>query len=560
MIWRQFRLLARNRVQAMLDAALFSRAADPIQFAIWVAAFVATLPFLFAAQQTFTYTVLRNAEPAIVERVLFEHRLFFVTYAMLAAAFVTSLTWEALFPNVEDLDIVGTLPVTPATFSAAYLAAALGAGAAFTLATTLPGAFLFSLIAGNHFGLVAAPRAFAGHVAATLLAGVWTMAIGLTLRGACAVLFGARLALRLGSLLQLMTITALGAVLFFLPGLLRTFAPAMLAGHPPAVAAPLLWFAGLFFWIAGTTRTLLAVEAIAGLLNTLLALGVVAAVYVLPAALVRRRAFSARDHQRASGVSSVARVAASAVAPSRPARAVFAFAITSLLRSRRHAVILATHLGLAVACVLITLLATVFRRGVVTGEASAPMLMLPLFALFFVVLGLRAAFAVPTELDANWTFRITALRCADATAAVRAALLALGVLPCVLLGVALFAALAWPADVIARVAALQAATGIALVEAAISSWNRVPFASAHTADPETVRTGWLLGGLAVVGFAWLGALFQLAAAWSTAGTLIYLATAAFAAAAAHVTRRRNDRLATPQFDSDDAALQTLNLS
>ncbi len=157
--WRQFALLSRDRVRAMLDAALFSRDADPVQFALWVGALVTAIPFAFAIQQTFTYATLRTASPDTVELVLFTHRLFFVVYSMLAAALVAALTWEALFPSAEDLDAIGVLPVRPRTLAAAYLASALVAGAAFCAATGLPAAFVFALVASVDAGIVAVPRA-----------------------------------------------------------------------------------------------------------------------------------------------------------------------------------------------------------------------------------------------------------------------------------------------------------------------------------------------------------------------------------------------------------------
>ena len=84
-------------------------------------ALVATPPAFFAARQVLTYTALGNAPIEVVEQVALGHRLFFVVYGMLAAALLAALTWEALFPDGRDQEIVGVLPVRPHTFAAARL-------------------------------------------------------------------------------------------------------------------------------------------------------------------------------------------------------------------------------------------------------------------------------------------------------------------------------------------------------------------------------------------------------------------------------------------------------
>src|SRR5215207_9703921 len=90
--WRQFRLLSRDAVRQLLDTALFSRDADPAEFAIWMMAFVATPTAFFAMQQFRTFAGLHNAPAEVVEQVSLGLRLFFVTYGMLAAALLAAIT------------------------------------------------------------------------------------------------------------------------------------------------------------------------------------------------------------------------------------------------------------------------------------------------------------------------------------------------------------------------------------------------------------------------------------------------------------------------------------
>jgi hypothetical protein len=477
----------------MLDAALFSRDADPVQFALWVGALVTAIPFVVAIQQTFTYATLRAAPPDVVALVLFTHRLFFVVYGMLAAALVAALSWEALFPAAEDLDVIGVLPVRPRTIAAAYLGAAVTSGTIFCAATALPAAFIFSLVAGTVSGILSVPRAFAGHAIATSAASLFVLLVLLGVRGACAVVVGTRFSARLGTLLQLVTIVSLAGVLFFLPGVVGTLAPAMLDdGNAPAIAVPALWFVGLFSAIAGTSRAFLSTEGLTGLVALFTTALVVIAIYLAPAALVRRRAMELRERARANRLTMAARVVAGTVLRSPVSRAIFVFATASISRSRRHLLLLASYVGFGIAVLLITILATIVRHDMSLDRPAISLVSLPLALMFFLVIGLRSACAVPTDIAANWLFRLADPGARRATSATRACLLLYGVAPPMLLALLAELARGWSLHVIVPLCAVQAAAGVFLVECVLYRWTKVPFASAHAADPETVRSGWVV--------------------------------------------------------------------
>ncbi len=558
--WRQFRILSRDRMRAMLDAALFSRDTDPVQFALWVGALVTAVPFVFAVQQTFTYASLRGATPETVALVLFGHRLFFVVYSMIAAALVTALTWEALFPSGEELDVIGVLPVRPRTVAAAYLGTAVYGGTIFCASTTLPGAFMFTLVTGTASGLAAVPRSFAGHVIATVSASLFVLLALLVVRGALAVV-GPRVSLRLGTLLQLFMIGLIAVVLFFLPGVLAQLAPAMLLDrNVPAIAEPALWFVGLFSTIAGESRPFLATEARTGLVALVTATLLVVGVYLAPAGFVRRRASQLRERARANRLTAAAGAVAYVALRSPASRAIFVFVIASLSRSRRHVLILATYLGFAIAMLLVTVLATIVRHGMSLAHPVTSLVSLPLVVMFFLVLGLRSAFAVPTDVDANWPFRLSDPGARRSTNATRAALLLLGVAPPLLVTLGIGPVIGWSLDLVTRLVAMQAAAGVLLVECALYGWTKVPFTCVHAADPETVRSGWILGGVLALVFAHAGAALQVAALSSSTGTGRYLLCTCSVAAAVHLARRRADRRLSLQFDDDRAQHDTLNLS
>ena len=89
-------------------------------------------------------------------------------------------------------------------------------------------------------------------------------------------------------------------------------------------------------------------------------------------------------------------------------RSLVVFGVASLVRSRRHTIQLATYLGMAIAVGVLKLLPPLLSFAAVSSLTRhvPTRSRLPLVLMFFAVFGLRAAFTIPTELDANWVFRL----------------------------------------------------------------------------------------------------------------------------------------------------------
>ena len=121
---RQFRLLLRLSLGRLMDTAVASRDVDATQFVIWSFALLASPAFFFAAKMMGKYSFLWR-KPDVLARVVPEDRLFFIVYMMLACALLAAVLWEALFPDRQDQEIVGVLPVRPRTVAVSRLAAAM---------------------------------------------------------------------------------------------------------------------------------------------------------------------------------------------------------------------------------------------------------------------------------------------------------------------------------------------------------------------------------------------------------------------------------------------------
>jgi hypothetical protein len=199
---------------------------------------------------------------------------------------------------------------------------------------------------------------------------------------------------------------------------------------------PPLWFLGVYEQVlhAGAAPPFAREMARYGIIATLASAAVVFLTYPLAWARMRRMAIegSSRSRQRPSQwwPSLIHRILR------RPGeRAAFHFIGQTIARNNRYQIYLAMYCGsglaLTIAC------AVVFRTA---GQRLQPALsqeglhaVMPLL-LFWVIAGLRAAFAFPTDLKAGWVFRVTGVSVRECAAAGRRWVLmcAWGVMCCVL--------------------------------------------------------------------------------------------------------------------------------
>ena len=172
----------------------------------------------------------------------------------------------------------------------------------------------------------------------------------------------------------------------------------------------------------------------------------------------------------------------------RTQQAVIAFVGKSLARSRRHRLLLAIYLGVALAFILRGFIWPVTQGLSVTlHEPTAMLLSIPLILSFFTLVGLRVLFAVPIELPANWVFQMTERD--EKTAylgGARTALVLLGLVPLALVTLPVYWAL-WGPEVAAGHTMLWMLLGALLVEALVTRFPKVPFTCSYLPGKANVR-------------------------------------------------------------------------
>ena len=242
-------------------------------------------------------------------------------------------------------------------------------------------------------------------------------------------------------------------------------------------------------------------------------------------------------------------------------RSMFVFGGASLVRSRRHTIQLATYLGMAIAVGVLKLIPPLLAlRGTFVLDAPRPYTLgLPLVLMFFAVFGLRAAFAIPTELDANWVFRLVQPTVRDAVRASRWLILMLGVVPISIVSLLVMLSM-WPARTAIGATLLALMTGMLLTEIALSNWTKIPFASAHEPATETLKSKAAFYVTALLMYQFIVPELQLRALRSWETTMTQLVIGVIAVIALRSWRARTLHTRTPTFDVNNEETISLNLS
>lgn len=559
---RQFRHLTRLSFGRLMDAALGSREIAAEHLVIWGGALLATPTLLYTVRAVSWYPFLRVLSLDRLQEEALRDRLFFIVWAMLVAALLVSLVWEGLFPDRTDQQVLGVLPVGPRPVAGARLAAALSIGLVLTVAVNGPTAILYGLVGGVHPVLGGRVAIAAGQFTATIAAGLFTFAGLLALRGLLVFMMGAAAAVRVAVALQIAVVLLLVESFLFLPGLLPRLLGHLLAdGVAETTWLAPAWFLGLSVHIGGPYADVLGVMAPTALAATGLATLAACVVYIVPAPWTARRVVEARASDRRRWFGDWLAETASRSVAGRPARAMLAFTLRSLARSPRHQFIVASWLGLGLAVCSVQLIAAEVRGRPLPLDAPYEYLVaLPLVITFGLTGGLRAAFALPADVQANWTFRATTTDArGPCVNAVRACFCLLAVAPVtglVLVG----GGMLWGLEYGLAVAGMHLASGLLLCELAVLECESIPFTRDRGLSTASIKIGVPVAVVGLIGYAFLLDGVQVWALSSMSRVIGYVLVALAVTLVIRLAGRRRARPPIPSFDAPADEMTALSLS
>jgi hypothetical protein len=286
---------------------------------------------------------------------------------------------------------------------------------------------------------------------------------------------------------------------------------------------PTSWFLGLFEGLRGSRRAYFQPLATRAVLATawVTAVSVLMSIAGFHRQMQHALATAAATGPRGRAARFAQMLARTMVRRNRLARAMTDFILLTLVRNRAQQMPVAMNAAVGVAIVCGGL--TQVRHFASLADAGTAVLSAPLLLAYWVTIGLRAAFFVPSELPASWTFHVNAPDVANGYwSAVRASMLTIVLPPTFVVAAAVTVPLfGW------RVAAwhlpIAMAAGILIVGAIAQTIDFVPFTRAYTPGHARLRTRWPLYVIGMYLSAFWPARLELALMSLSAGRLGMLA-------------------------------------
>ena len=546
MVDTQFRILYRQFLFRIVDLELLSTQGETSKLLGQFASLLVFLGLIFSLRLWVLTGDDMPARARLIASWGIEH--FLIVTTMLIVGLFAVLSWDSMLPDQRDVLVLAPLPVRASTmFFAKVAAIATGLAVTVVVFNVLPAFPAPLAFAAPNSGLIGLPRSFAAYWITMFAAGAFIFCCVLGIQGLAAQVLPRRQFLRVSSFLQTAAFCLFVSVYFLQPSLASP--EALTAAHNQHWLAclPSYWFLGLFQQLNGSMQLALAPLAIRAWLGLAIAGSATAFVYSLSYFRTLGRIAEEPDivprFRRLRWLPRLGGALETAIGQ---------FSIRTLLRSRKHRLILAFYLGigLALTILFVGLLDALERPEVASvthlwRHANAGMLVSSVMMMFFAVLGARVGFAMPLDLTANWIFRVTPVggvtECLQAN---RRALLVLAVAP-VWAGSAMIFLWLWPWWPAAGHLAVLAILGIVAAEVTLASFRKIPFTCSYLPGKSNLHlTFWLC----VLAFGLLvdqGAVLELHALWYPASYAMMIAILLIAVALARkrtVVQTRSEAL------------------
>jgi hypothetical protein len=495
------------------------------------------VPALFMPlQMVSTFEAAAIRFPQLLEPLTRLMATVFIMYAMVAVGVIAGVMWDSLSFDRRDAMVLGPLPLRTSTVITAKIAAMAMLLLVVALSISLMTGVPFAMVAGNHKSAAGVVRHFVAHMAATLTAATFVYCLVVTLRALVGGLSGRHVAL--ATLLRFLLFSGLLCFIVFAPTALNVTPggrrrPTTLQMQTIPGWSPTNWFLGLHEWIRGSPGA----EWDGGARR---AIGFTLAVTI--AAVATTIAGYGRQLQRAlapsadAGVRGGARlqraIARLILGRDQLARATADFVLATIVRNGSQQAPIAINAAVGLMLIVGALLRATSDAAPMIRPRTA-VLWIPLVLVYWIGIGLRAAFFVPSDLPASWTFRFNApLRASAFWAGTRAAAIGFMV-PLALVADALlvpllgFHAAAWHAAVVLAVA-------VAIAEAAALTVDFVPFTRPYEPGHARLKTRWPLYAIGLYVCAFVPARAALYAAGDPAAIMRIAETALAVAAALEI--------------------------
>ena len=421
---------------------------------------------------------------------------FFVVLSMVVTGAVAVSRWDSVFPDRRDYMNLVPLPISTKLIFLANLTAVFYLAGTLALVVNAVSAVTFPLAASSGQESFRYVLQLAGtHALVVLTSSIFSFF-------AIFAIVGLAMAILPYHVFRRISLYVRATILAFLVALLATcFAvPDLLVRLPttPVRFLPPVWFLCLGQLVHGNAKP--AVAAIGWLALQSLPFVLVLA---LAAYLASYRRYFIRIPEQADTETSVQQkqhswifVALDRVILHAPLqRAAYRFVLKTLARSESHSLVLAGFVALAVVTASQALFAGQASR--LSPVPSAEILTPPLIFVYFVTLGLRFAFELPAEHNANWIFRLLVDKDSPGPAHLAQNVILTFVVPGSVTIVPLAYAYFWGWRIAAMHVALVLLGASTLARVVLIGYRKIPFTCSY---PPFRHSGILLVLLCILGY------------------------------------------------------------
>lgn len=534
---------------------------------IWVAAFLVAPALLFPVSQLDKYSFLRAYFPARVEGALWDDRLLFLLMSAGAVGLVSVVLWDTLFPARRDAFVLTPMPVSLSVQMLGRLGGLMMLCLLFIVGLNAIPAVLFPIVALG--SAIEMPRAMVAHVVATSAADIFVFFGVTSLQGIVILAMGRRRASRLASLAQAVTVLVLLLSLLFVGGIRSLTTDAIVRANPEDAVlrfVPSAWFLGLYEYVAGSPRAVMAGLAARGAAAALVPLAITIAIYAFGYRRLLKRALETPPRSTRSLAVGAGSWLTRAFIRRPEEQAIAAFVLRAISRSGRHSMLMSIYIGAGLAMMVTFVLPQILRTGAdAFATPSVSALALPLVLSAALAVGFRVLIVIPAEMPARWVFQTTSITPRRVDAAVHKTMLLVVVGPTVVTA-AISAAIAWGWLAGAQHAAYCGALSVVLCELMLLTYRGIPLTRPYVPGASRFHLLWAVYLSAFFTYTFTSARLE-RELMNEAGTAgIVKAAAVFLAVAFALWARRQFKVRTwddVPFDADmpeDQMFQGFNLS
>ena len=486
---QQCQMLIRHFLTHLFNSELVPRRAEARTTLIQILALVATPGFLIMCFLFRKYARLVPLPVAAAHLASLDEKCLFIFLSMVVVGLVAVLEWDVLFPDRRDYLILTPLPIRTGTVFLSKAASLCIFVVLFSLFVNAFPALLYPLFVSR--SLLQAAWFILSHSLAVFAGNAFVFFACVAIQGLLLNALGPRLFAGASRLVQLFLLVFLLTVFFLMPSvsfesmrqnpfLLDVFAPA--------------WFLGLYqTLLAGPTAEFIPLAR-----RALAALGLAGLGFVLSYALAYKRQLR-KTLEIGPAVSTIrvglggvaSRCASRLILRNPRERASFSFIVKTLARSQAHRTCFGAYTGAGLAFVLMGLMTVYSRHGFQAAfQVRTELLSIPLVMGFFLLLGLRVAFSIPTHLDANWVFRLTdGDNLSGSLSGVCKVMFLIGVLPLLAILFPVYLGL-WGWQISCLHMAYCATLSLLLIEVLVFRLDKMPFTCPYTPGKANLKLWW----------------------------------------------------------------------